>query len=105
MERTITDAYGLFKLITGEEIIAEYEDGTAVFTLTAPRLVIPRRDEKGNIGVVLGPWFFSAQDDTFIMDKRHVLAFTSDVEKGLSDAYIANTTNLQIVSNLAGLKG
>jgi hypothetical protein len=105
MDRTVTESIGLFKLTTGEEIIAEYnDDSNETFTLTAPRSVIPQRGKDGGIVINIGPWFFSAPDESFIMSKSHVLAFTDTVEKGLRDAYFTNTSGLQIAQNLAGLK-
>jgi len=105
MERTVQETVGLFKLTTGEEIVSEYIEGEETFTLTSPRLVIPRRSADGKgVDVGLAPWFFAAPDDSFVMSRTVFLAWTDNVEKGLRDGYLQNVSGLQIAQNLAGLK-
>jgi hypothetical protein len=91
--------YGLLKLSTGEEIIGEVDDSTNVITVTAPRVIVPRQSQTG---IVLGLmyWIFGAPDDSFIIDKSQIVAYTFELDQDLISAYIKNTTGLEVAKNL-----
>jgi hypothetical protein len=91
--------YGVFKLITGQEIIAEWVEAPTAFMLTAVRAIIPRQINQ-RIDLGLGFWFLSAPDDVFIIAKDKIIAYTEQLDQDLINAYIKNVTGLEIANTL-----
>lgn len=102
MEKTPDDKIGLFKLVSGEEIVAKYEDGANTFTLKAARAILLGRTPQG-LTLQLGPWILSEQDSEYVIDKNHVLTYNLKVSPQLGDAYLKNTTGIDIQTNASKL--
>lgn len=96
------ETIGLFKLTSGEEIVAEYEETFDAFKLTAPRAILLGRTPQG-LQLQLGPWILSEQDDEYTVGKQHIVTFNLDISPQLTDAYLSNTSGLDVQSNAAKL--
>jgi hypothetical protein len=104
MEKTPKDAIGLFKLISGEEIVAEYvAEDSNTFTLKKVRAILLGRDAKGALSLQLGPWILSEQDAEYTINKAHLLTYNLDISPQLISAYISNTTGLTVATNASKL--
>lgn len=102
MEKVIEDKIGLFKLTSGEEIVAEYEDSLNVFTLSKARAILLARTKEG-LTLQLGPWILSEQDASYTIDKNHVVAYNLNLSAQLTQAYLKNTTGIDVLTNAAKL--
>lgn len=103
MEKTPADNIGLFKLTSGEEIVAEYtaEDSSS-FTLKAARAILLSRTQQG-LSLQLGPWILSEQDQEYPIGKQHIVTYTLKVSPKLIEAYLKNTTGLDVQTNASKL--
>lgn len=99
---TPVDNIGLFKLVTGEEIVAKYEESLNTFELKSVRAILLGRTTQG-VTLQLGPWILSEQDSNYIVEKCHVLTYSLKLSPQLIDAYLKNTTRLDIQSNASKL--
>lgn len=104
MDKTPKDNIGLFKLISGEEIVAEWvgEDSNS-FTLKAARAILLGRDAKGGLSLQLGPWILSEQNSEYTINKNHLLTYNLKVSAALVSAYLQNVTGLTVATNASKL--
>lgn len=103
MEKTPQDNIGLFKLTSGEEIVAEFVEGENTFTLKSARAILLGRDAKGGLSLQLGPWILSEQNAEYTISKNHIVTYNLNVSAQLISAYISNTTGLAVATNASKL--
>lgn len=99
---SLQDNIGLFKLVSGEEIVSKYQESLNIFTLTAARAILLGRTTQG-LTLQLGPWILSEQNADYIVDKEHILTYNLKVSPQLVEAYLKNTTGLDVQTNAAKL--
>lgn len=100
--KTIEDKIGLFKLTSGEEIVAEYEENQNVFTLSKARAILLGRTPQG-LTLQLGPWILSEQDAEYTIDKNHIVTYNLNISPQLTEAYLKNTTGIDVLTNASKL--
>lgn len=98
----IQDLIGLFKLTSGEEIVAEYTEGTNVFTLSKARAILLGRTAQG-LTLQLGPWILSEQDAEYTIGKNHIVTYNLKISPQLTEAYLKNTTGIDVLTNASKL--
>ena len=99
-----TGTIGVFKLVSSEEIIAEFEDKGEIIILTSPRAIrsMPINTPHGVQFVPgVGPWNMAIPDDDFNLRKELIMVWSTDVEPKILEAYLKNTTGLEISTNAA----
>jgi hypothetical protein len=99
---------GYYKLITGEIIIGKIvSETTENVSLSHIRLLFPHQVAQGQFTIELAPFILGAIDSEVSMRKDvAILGTISDIPNELEDAYIQNTSNIQIVSsNQGGIGG
>lgn len=101
---TVEDLIGLFKLASGEEIVAEYTESEHAFTLSKARAILLGRTPNG-LTLQLGPWILSEQDAAYKIDKSHIVTFNLKVSPQLEEAYLKNTTGIDVMTNATKLIG
>lgn len=99
---TVEDKIGLFKLTSGEEIIAEYVETINQFTLAKVRAILLGRTQTG-LTLQLGPWILSEQDAEYSIDKSHIVTYNLKVSPQLAEAYLKNTTGIDVLTNASKL--
>ncbi len=105
MDKTTTqDNVGLFKLTSGEEVVAEYtgEDSNS-FTLKKVRAILLGRTPQGGLTLQLGPWILSEQDSEYTIGKNHLLTYNLKISPQLTEAYLKNTTGIDVQTNASKL--
>lgn len=105
MDKTVTNSnIGLFKLTSGEEVVAEVvaEDSSHV-VLKAPRAILLGRDTKGGLSLQLGPWILSEQNSEYWIGNQHIVTCNMKVSPQLIDAYLSNVSGLTVKSNASKL--
>lgn len=105
MDKTKTNEnIGLFKLTSGEELVAEITDEASnTFTLRAARAILLGRDTKGGLSLQLGPWILSEQDAEYTIGKQHIVTYNLKLSSQLIDAYLSNVSGLHVKSNASKL--
>jgi hypothetical protein len=80
------------KLISGEEILAAYEDETdSHLVVEKPSNLVPGRE--GGMGIV--PWFMSSKAEKVNLSKTTIVAFTR-TEDEIAKSYRQATTNITL---------
>ena len=96
MEKTI----GLFKLVTAEEVIAEYEVNEFFYTLKAPRRIyagqVGGTNEKPIFGTKMIAWMLGNIDGEFQIAASHVVAATEEIADLLKKGYLKETSPLDL---------
>lgn len=93
----------IFKLISGEEVIAKVvQHGMEFVKVSSPRCIQMFQDHTGQPRAGLAPWIMSSPDAVLNM---RVASFAidpipapSDIERG----YLSNTSGIQISQSLMG---
>lgn len=99
---TVEDKIGLFKLASGEEIVAEYVETTNQFTLIKARAILLGRTQEG-LTLQLGPWILSEQNAEYMIDKSHIVTYNLKISPKLTEAYLKNTTGIDVLTNASKL--
>lgn len=97
------DDIGLFKLTSGEEIVAQFIEDEDKFTVRAARAVLLGRTPKGGLTLQLGPWILSEQDSIYEIKKTHIVTTNLKISPQLAEAYLKNVTGLDVQTNAAKL--
>lgn len=80
------------KLLTGEEIIAQYEaDEENYLQVTRASIVAP--NPEGGLGLV--PWMMSSAPESIKLNKDTIVTYAPTVE-GIATKFIEATTNIAI---------
>lgn len=90
----------IFKLVTGEELIAKVDDNSMceMFTLSQPRVMQVMQTERG-MSAALVPWLLTNPDADVIIKGVHIIARAKcpdDVER----SYLQQTSKLDLTSTL-----
>lgn len=100
MEKTTTkENIGVFKLVTGEEIVTEFESLTAdSVTFKKPRMIVLSQDQRtGKVGMQLGPWILTEQDGDYRVDRNNIVTMKiAEVDPRLVQTYLKNTTGIDV---------
>jgi hypothetical protein len=87
----------VFKLITGEEMIARVTDETVTsITVDRPRVVAIMPNPNGQMGVTLIPLFASNQEGKAILERSAIAATSCEVNSELEKSYISQTTGIAL---------
>ena len=80
------------KLLTGEEIIAQFEaDEDNILQVTRASVVAP--NPQGGLGLV--PWMMSSAPDSIKINKDTVVTYAKTIQ-AIADKFIEATTNISI---------
>lgn len=92
----------VFKLISGEEVIARIDPAVDILSathlaLSKPRVIsiIPSKD--GNIGVALMPLSVNAIDDEYVIIAGAFIGYPARVNPNLEKRYLSETSSIQLV--------
>lgn len=91
---------GLFKLITGEEIVTEFnaiEGHPTDVEFVKPRKMMIVPASPTEFGVRMIPWLIGDPDGTFPISLSNIVAMSEAPEK-LQIGYLKETSNIQIAS-------
>lgn len=92
MEDRVT---ALFKLISGEEVIAEYKTDNEFYILKQPRKVFLAQ-QGSSFGVKLMPWVIGNPDGVFPIHSSHVITCSPDASKELVQGYLGETSSIDL---------
>lgn len=87
------------KLITGDEIIGKvnHESGDCIF-IEKVRAIVLQQVGPQQVAPTLIPWIITDEDAEVPLIKKHMLTLPMVPSKDVEDAYIKNTTNIQIAT-------
>lgn len=97
-----TQNIGLFKLTSGEEIVAQYIETEYTYVIKAARAILLARDSTG-LTLQLGPWILSEQNSEYVINKLHVVTTNLKISPKLEKAYLENVTGVKIETNATKL--
>jgi len=80
------------KLLTGEEVIAQYEEETDAH-LQVTRASIVAANPEGGLGLV--PWMMSSAPESIRINKDTIVTYSTTVE-AIANKFIEATTNIKI---------
>ncbi len=81
------------KLVSGEEIVARFEEETATgYKISKPTMITMTQQ-----GIGLMPYMFTVDPDREIVINHQAVAVISATEKVFADQYIQGTTGIKIV--------
>lgn len=106
MEKTVDENIGLFKLISGEEIIAKYDSLTAdSVTVKKARAVLIVQDRRtGKPALGFGPWILTESDDEYRLDREHIMAMKiANLNPQLIEEYLKNAHGLDVQTAAASI--
>lgn len=87
---------GLFKLITGDEIVAEYVVNEYFYTFKAPRKVFIAQTGPKEFGVKLMGWMLGNVDGEFQIAAAHVVTATEQLSEVLRNGYLKETSPIDL---------
>lgn len=92
-------AVQVYKLITGEEIIARIgEEKEDTITLKSPRVVAIGPGPNGQMSVTLIPLFASCPDGDFELAKHAIVGTPiGDITEQLEKGYVAQTSGIELI--------
>lgn len=101
----MTDKIVLCKLVTGDEIVGrQVEFNGSYITLKKIRALVVQPSQHG-IQAGFMPWLFGATDEEMKIDINHIIGQPiENIDKGLEDAYLQQTSDIQFASSTAGLQ-
>ena len=87
------------KFTNGDEIMGRLTEwpGDDYIVLEKPRGLMPQRMGDGQIGISFVPWVIS-NPDGLVEIKMHAIAAMLNPSKEMEDAYLSQTTGLQLVT-------
>jgi hypothetical protein len=92
MEKTVA----LFKLISGEELIAEYKSDGEFYVLKSPRKVFVQQTSQTTFGVKVAPWLVGAPDGVFPVHAGHILTVCAEPNPELVAGYLKETSPIDL---------
>lgn len=98
-----------FKLITGEEVVADFtgaasEGGVEYYNLEKPRLLMLQDVGNGRIGMIFMPWLHANFDASVKLSSKFVICAhkpSDEIEQG----YLEKTSGLTLAKGSSLLKG
>jgi hypothetical protein len=93
---------GLFKLISGEEVITEFKLGeqdsdlAGYYFFQAPRRIYVAQVAPNQFGIKLAPWVVGNPDGAFPVHTSHILTVTDQVTEELKNGYKSETSPLDL---------
>lgn len=98
----------LFKLMTGEEVLAEYtmddEKAPEYYLLKAPRRVFIQQVGPSQFGIKMSPWIVGHPDGVFPIHSTHVVTVSVEMESQLKDGYLQQTSPIDLSASAASTK-
>jgi hypothetical protein len=92
---------GLFKLVTGEEIVTRYTElNETQYSIDSPRILMLVQTGPAEMGIRMAPWIVGDVDGNFILNKDKIVVYSQSVPKQLEDGYIQQTSGLTLASSL-----
>ena len=89
----------LFKLVSGEEIIAKVvSENETTYLVSDVRTLVMQPTGPGQMGIALVPWVATMADQELPLKKTHVMVENKNVPKQLEDGYLQETTGIQLAS-------
>lgn len=87
----------VFKLITGEELVAEYKNDGEFYILKAPRKIVLMPVGPGQFVPKLMPWFVSCADGVFPIHSGHVVSVAAQgIDEKLFTAYQTEISGIDL---------
>jgi hypothetical protein len=86
----------LFKLFTGEEVIAEYKNDGEFYVLKQPRKVFLAQMPDRTYGVKMMPWIIGNPDGVFPVHSGHVVTVSPTPTEQLLNGYLSETSGLDL---------
>ncbi len=87
---------GLFKLVTGEEVVAEYQVNEFFYTIKAPRKVFIAQTGPKEFGVKLMAWMLGNQDGEYQIQAAHIVVATEEISEILRNGYLKETSPIDL---------
>ena len=89
---------GIFKMVTGEEIITKYtcDTGTEHYYFERPQMVTMTQTQTGHVGLQLIPWIKSAPDETVRVAFIHTAGDEIEAPKEFEDAYLQTVSGIEL---------
>ncbi len=87
---------GVFKLITGEELISEFVIDKDMYVLRKPRQVYLMQVGPNQFGLKIRPWVVSNENGTFPLHVSSVITVSSEIEESLKNGYITETSGIDM---------
>lgn len=96
------EAVQVFKLISGEEVIARIDPSVDILNAThlvlnKPRVISIVPGQGGNIGVALMPLSVNAIDDEYVIIAGAFIGYPTKINPNLEKRYLSETSNIQLV--------
>ena len=88
----------LFKLVTGEEMIAKVvkEDNNR-WNVESPRVLVAQPTGNGQMGIAMIPWIVGAPDCTTTLSEKDIVGTPiSNLSKQLEDGYLSQTSGIAL---------
>lgn len=96
----------VFKLITGEEVVAEYKIDEQFYVLKQPRRIVLQQTGPTTVRPNLVQWMIGNPEGVFPVNSGHVVTVSAEIEESLRKGYIAQTSVIdQSQTNSAKLIG
>lgn len=99
------DKIVVFKLVTSEWIVGKHEgnvDEDLMLEQVLAIHIVPKGPQ--TYGLALVPFDPTNPEGMVRLNKNSIVAQSMEVAKGLSDAYLKQTTSIEIVQDLGNLK-
>lgn len=95
----------LYKLSTGEEIIARIEEERdSAIVLSSVRTIMIQPTGDGRIGIALMPFMAGAADNKIRVYTRSIVSVTDDeIPKQIEDMYLQQTSGIDLSSGAANV--
>ena len=93
---------GVFVLVSGIEIIAEYTADKEFYLLKQPRRIIGQPAGPNKISIGLVPWVMSNPDGIFPVHSGHVVTVTAKIEDNILTNYFSQTTGIDMSAASSG---
>lgn len=91
---------GLFKMVSGEEIISEYKVGGEempdYYLIRAPRLLFLAQVSQTEVGIKMRPWIIGNSDGVFPVHSAHILTVSNEIPEAIKAGYMKETSPLDL---------
>lgn len=87
---------GLFKLISGEEIVTEYTSDEQFYLFRAPRKIVLVQVSPTEARPRLMPWMIGDSNGTFPVYSGHVITPSATMDESLKTAYLQDVSGLDL---------
>jgi len=92
MDKTI----GLFKMINGDEVVAEYEVNEFFYTLKAPRRILLIPAGPNELIKKLIAWMIGNPNGEFTVQAAHILTASEEMVDELKNGYLKETSPIDL---------